>query len=149
MKSWRLSIATENKNMPIYVFDASVILNYLLDENKDVGKEIKNIFRQEKSGKTQIYSVNLLPFEVGNVLKNKLSQDNNKKIFGLFKKQHIIYKSLALDQMEEIISLSCQFDTTVYDTSYHYLAKILGGTFITCDRNYFNKAKTWGNIKLI
>ena len=139
----------ENNKMPIYIFDASVVLNYLLDENKEVGKEIKNIFRQEKNGKAQIYSVDLLPFEVGNVLKNKLSQDKNKIIFELFKKQHIAYKSLTLDQMGEIISLSYQFDTTTYDTSYHYLAKILDGTFVTCDRNYFNKAKSWGNIKLV
>jgi len=34
-----------------------------------------------------------------------------------------------------------------YDTSYHFLAKLLKGDFITCDTEYFKKAKKLGNIK--
>jgi len=34
-----------------------------------------------------------------------------------------------------------------YDTSYHVLAKLLKGDFITCDIEYFKKAKELGKIK--
>ncbi len=135
--------------MPIYIFDASAILNYLLSENKNSGSEVKNIFRLERQGKSQIYSLSLLPLEVSNVLKHKLTQNDTLKIFELFKKQHISYQTLTMEHMEEIIKNSYQFGTTVYDTSYHYLAKMFDGTFITCDRDYYQKAKAWGNIKLI
>jgi len=37
--------------------------------------------------------------------------------------------------------------TSFYDTSYHFLAKLLKRDFITCDTEYFKKAEKLGNIE--
>lgn len=135
--------------MEIIVLDASVILGFLLGESSSVVKGVKTVFQKAKFGKTKIYGSLLLPLEVSNALKNKLIPEETAKTYARFKKLAVIYQSFTHEDLEEIIKSSYQFGTTVYDTSYHYLAKMLDGTFITCDRNYFSKAKSWGNIKLI
>lgn len=135
--------------MEIIVLDASAILNYLLVENDSAVKEIKSIIQKAKTKKIKIYASQLLPLEVGNALKNKLSLEKTAKVLSQLKVLTINYQSFTSENIEEIVNTSYKFDTTVYDTSYHYLAKIYDGTFVTCDRAYFQKAKSWGNIKLI
>ncbi len=38
--------------------------------------------------------------------------------------------------------------TTVYDCAYHYAAILLDGIFITCDKEYYKKAKDLKHILL-
>lgn len=133
----------------IIVLDASVILSFLLGESASIVKEVKNIAQKAKSNKTKVYESPLLLLAVGNALKHKLKPEKAIKTYAHLKKLNIIYQSFTHEDLEEIIKASYQFNTTVYDTSYHYLAKILDGTFITCDRVYFQKSKSWGNIKVV
>jgi len=49
----------------------------------------------------------------------------------------------------KILNLSYQFGTSFYDTSYHFLAKLLKGVFLTADKDYFKKARGFGCIKLL
>jgi len=51
--------------------------------------------------------------------------------------------------VEQIILMAFEIDATVYDCSYHFVANELGGIFLTCDKEYFKKAKKLGSIELI
>jgi predicted nucleic acid-binding protein len=90
-----------------------------------------------------------LTIEVANGLRFGISDPTGAQpILAKFFEIPIHYFFLTPEQTSEIVSLSYGLSTTVYDTSYHFLARLLGATFITCDRAYYQKAKALGNIEL-
>lgn len=136
--------------MKVFILDASVILTFLLGENSSIEKKVINLFKKVKAKKAVLYSNDLLPLEVGNGLRyclsdKKLAQEVLEKFLNLpieffdFKPAHYL----------KILQLSYQLKTSFYDASYHFLAKLLKGTFLTADSQYFRKAKKLGNIELI
>ena len=136
--------------MKTYVLDASVILTFLLGENQKVGKKFTEILKQSKSGKAKLYSTYLLPMEIGNGLRYSLT-DNKlaSEIFLKFSRLPIQFSSLTPTQLLKILKLSYLYKTSFYDTSYHFLAKFLKGTFLTTDNEYFKRAKNFGQIELL
>jgi len=47
----------------------------------------------------------------------------------------------------KILQTAYFLETSFYDASYYFLAKLLKGDFVTSDYDYFKKAKKLGNIK--
>lgn len=136
--------------MKVYVLDASVILNFLLGKDKLSKKRFINLLKQVRLNKISLHATYLLPLEVGNGLlyflsdkflaKETLEKFLNLPInFFIFRPSHYL----------KILRLSQDFGTSFYDASYHFLAKLLKGTFLTSDEQYFKKAKESGNIKLL
>jgi len=136
--------------MKIYVLDASVVLTFLLGKNQSLKNQFTKILKEVKNNKAKFYSSHLLPLEIGNGLRyslaNKVLADD---IFQKFSNLPIEYSVFSPPQLAKIIQLSYLFETFVYDTSYHFLAKRLRGVFLTCDAKYFRKAEQLGNIKLL
>jgi predicted nucleic acid-binding protein len=135
--------------MKIYVLDASVVLSFLLEENSSLEKNFVKFLNQAKGGEVKLISSYLLPLELGNGLRFSLKdEDLAKRVLENFLKLPIEYFVFSEVHYEKILALSYQLGTSFYDTSYHFLAKILKGIFITTDKEYFEKAKNIGDIKL-
>lgn len=132
------------------IIDASFVLRALLTPESDIAKIFKNIFKEQKIQKVKVYSTSFLPYEVANGLRFSLKdQKLAEEIFSKFNQLEIEYFNLNSQQIQKILSMSYNFGATVYDTSYHFLAKLIEGDFYTCDREYFLKAEKEGNIFLI
>lgn len=135
--------------MKIYVLDASVVLTFLLSKSRLAEKEFIKILKQARVGKAKLYSSYLLPLEVGNGLRYSLSDEVlADEVFQKFLNLPIEFFVFSSPHYSKILQLSYFFQTSFYDTSYHFLAKLLKGDFVTCDVEYFKKAKKLGNIKL-
>ena len=133
-----------------YVFDASVILTFLLGDNSSLKNNFVKILNQVKKGRVKLYSSYLLPLEVGNGLRYSLEDGKlAAEVLEKFLKLPIEFFVFSEAHYSKILNLSYQFGTSFYDTSYHSLAKLLKSVFLTVDKDYYNKAKEFGNIKLL
>jgi predicted nucleic acid-binding protein len=134
----------------IFVLDASVIISSLLSKRGDTEILLKEIFENQKGGKDKIYVPQLFYFEAANGLRFSLNNEaQSRLVFQKICALPLEIFNLQNMQLNEIIQLSYRNKTTVYDSSYHYSAILLGGTFLTCDSDYYKKAKHIGNIKFI
>lgn len=136
--------------MKITVIDTSFALRALLSPESNIAEVFRNIFKEQKIKKVKIYSTSFMPLETANGLRFSLKdQKLAEEIFSKFNQLEIEYFSLNSQQIQTTLSLSYSLGTTVYDTSYHLLAKLLEGDFYTCDKEYFQKAGKEGNIVLV
>lgn len=136
--------------MKVYVLDASVVLTFLLGKNSSIKKEFIRVFNQVKKGRVKLYSSYLLPLEVGNGLRYSLGDEELAAgVLEKFLKLPIEFFVFSETHYTKILNLSYQLDTSFYDTSYHFLAKLLKGIFLTADKDYFEKAKRLGNMKVL
>lgn len=134
----------------IYVIDASVIIKYLLSAKKVTVSKVRRILSLCKKQKVKLYSTELLFLEVANGL--RFSLEDRKVVLDSYSKfLDLLIESFDFTppQYYQVLRLCCELDTTVYDTSYHYLAMILEGTFLTSDEEYFKKASVLEHIELI
>lgn len=136
--------------MKIFVLDASVMVNYLLTLNSHVVAEVSSILEEARQGKVSLQSSYLLPFEAGNALRySSLAPDQARAALEKLSALPLNYFVFNAPQLNEILEKSSLLKTTFYDTSYHFLALLLGGTFLTADQDYFKKAKKLGRIELV
>ncbi len=136
--------------MKIFVIDASVVIASLTDENKKIKSYFGRLLKEARATKVKIFSLTLLPLEVANVLRYKgLINEKRDEAFKIFRQLPIIYQNLELDEISVVMKQSGETDTSVYDCAYHYLARERGGTFLTCDNKYFQKAKKLGGIEFL
>lgn len=136
--------------MKNYIVDASFIVKALLSEKVSVADKFEKILREREKKEAMVYSFSLLPIEVANALRFGLENEEEiEEVFEKFSLLGINCLVLSLVQIKSALRLSCKLGTTVYDTGYHLLAKILDGDFYTCDKEYFQKAKGEGNIVLV
>lgn len=136
--------------MKNYVLDASVVLTFLLGKGSVVKRNFSKVLKQTKSGEVRLYSSYLLPLEVGNGLRYSLSDKAlADEVLQKFLNLPIEFFIFSPAHYSKILQLSYFFETSFYDTSYHFLAKLLKGVFLTCDSEYFKKAKKLGHVKLL
>jgi len=136
--------------MKVYVLDASVVLTFLLGKNSSVEKNFIKFLNQAKTGRVKLFSSYLLPLEVGNGLRYSLEDEKLAiEVLEKFLKLPIEFFGFSEVHYIKILNLSYQFGTSFYDTSYHFLAKLLKGVFLTADKDYFKKARGFGCIKLL
>lgn len=137
--------------MKTFVVDASVVLRSILPITTPttVTTRLPKLFRQIKTGELEIVSVPFLMIEIANGLRFHWQEAKNAQV-SMKKALTLPIKQVPLtgEQVKNALDLSYELGTTVYDTCYHLLARLYNGTFITCDRAYFQKAKTIGNIEL-
>lgn len=138
------------RTMKIFVLDASVTVNYLITLNSRIVAEFSSILEEARRGKASLHSSYLLPFEAGNALRySSLTPDQARIALEKLSALPLNYFVFNAPQLTEIMEKSFLLKTTFYDTSYHFLALLLGGTFLTADQDYFKKARNLGNIELV
>ena len=133
-----------------YFIDASVILKTILKESDSVARKVGGILKLASSGKTEILSQKLLAIEVANGFRYGTKEvSESLEYFKVFLKLPIKYVISTKTQLKKVIETSFELDTTVYDTSYHILAKAHNAVFLTCDEHYYKKAKVLGDVELL
>lgn len=136
--------------MKRYIIDASVLLTAILGKNKKIATWVKGIFSEATNKKAELYSSSFLALEFANGIRFSLKDHTEAvSVYDKFVKLPLKLFSFNQEQIKEVLKLSYQLKTTVYDTSYHYLAKLLGGTFITCDKQYYQKARKLEDVLLL
>ena len=133
-----------------HFIDASVILKTILKESDSVARKVGGILKLASSGKTEILSQKLLAIEVANGFRYGTKEvSESLEYFKVFLKLPIKYVISTKTQLKKVIETSFELDTTVYDTSYHILAKAHNAVFLTCDEDYYKKAKVLGDVELL
>ncbi len=136
--------------MKKHVLDASFIMTALINKEKKVSHFLENLLYALRDKKIEIYSTPFMQYEIANGLRYSfIDEHKSMEIFNKFSKIPIKIFSLNALQLREIIILSYQLKTTVYDTTYHYIAQLIDCVFITCDKAYYQKAKHLGHIQMI
>ncbi len=136
--------------MKKYVVDASIILTEILESRKEIADQIKEYLISAEKEKIELFSTVFLKMEVANGIGfNEKDIPKASRLLKVFFKLPIRFITIDNVIYEESLSTSYKLGTTVYDTSYHILAKAQNATFLTCDENYYKKAKSLGDIELI
>lgn len=135
--------------MKIFVLDASYFLSYLLVEEPKVEANFKKLLKSVKKGDAKVYSTVFLGLEISNVLFRKLDRKSAIEVYKKFLALNVEMFPLNLEQIKEVMIMTLDLDATTYDVSYHFVARFLGGTLLTCDWEYFKKAKEVGSIQFV
>lgn len=122
-----------------YVIDASVILKWVLppeyEPYYDQGQAIADaLFNRSLS----VIVPYLWYFEVGNILIRKYPQHAAQDLADLRKQLVMFEQAITPDWQNWILDLTARYRVTFYDASYHALAIVREGVFITADEKYLN-----------
>lgn len=136
--------------MNAYIIDASVILNSLLHPKDSVDRQFQKLFQEQKKKEIQLYSIPMVQMEIANGLRFALTDEKSaQNAFREYTNLPLEYVQQTNAHIEAALCWSYNYKTTVYDSIYHVTAKMLDATFLTCDNQYYQKAKSAGNIKLL
>lgn len=136
--------------MKSYIFDASVVLSFLLNENTSLRRKVEKIVEEVDQNKAAIYTSHLINLEVANGLRFRVPNKFDAVAgYEKFLDLGLTIYSPDSKGVEQIILMAFEIDATVYDCSYHFVANELGGTFLTCDKEYFKKAEKLGGIEFV
>lgn len=116
------------------VVDASFVLAYLLPD--EATARVDELFEDYQAGKLSLVSSPLLPFEVlngliGAIKTKRLKQTKAIKLGKAFLQLPIEYEEL---DYVEVFKLALAKNLTVYDASYLLVAKTIGATLLTFDK---------------
>jgi len=129
---------------PVVVPDASVLLKWVLasedEEDRDRALELRERWL---SGECTVVLPSLWLFEVGNIVGTK-----QPDLAGELMKILIDFRfeeEPASDFCLKALELMRKFKVTFYDASYHAVALMRGGVFVTADTNYWRKTSAAGH----
>lgn len=125
----------QEENISNYIIDSSFILGYLLpDENT---KKVEIIFEKYKEGKVNFFASPLLSFEVANGLKSAVVRKriDSKKAQTLIKDFINITITFVDVDFSEVLEKSLQYNLSVYDASYVWLAQEKKLPLLTLDKH--------------
>ncbi len=133
----------------LVVPDASVLLKWVLPAAREPQVEqaiaLLNAFRD---GVVDVLLPSLWIFEVGNVLARNYPDSAKERLAAL--------AALALPEMpldaagrELALDMAMRNRTSFYDASYHAIALLHDGRFVTADRRYAEAAGAQGGLVLL
>jgi len=134
--------------MKVLVPDASIILKWVLDNERDQDKARK-ILSDWLNQEHEFILPSLWVYEVGNVLGLKRPKDS-EKILGVLLEYEFQECLVTKDLIHGAFGLMNAYrGITFYDAIYHALALQENGVMITADKAYFEKTKSRGNVQFI
>lgn len=117
--------------------DASVILKWVLPPDAEPHQaQALNIAASVASERIQVMLPALGYFEVGNILLRKYRQDADQDLADLRQQLGNCEQPVSPDWQREIVRLAAAYPVTFYDASYHALAIVNQGHFVTADEQY-------------
>lgn len=134
--------------MKLIVPDASIILKWVLRGGEDEKDGALSVLHGWLERKHEIMLPSLWLFEVGNIIGRKepeLAPDIMKRLVAYEFAEIKITGALV----DAILKITREKKVTFYDASYHTTAISQKGVFITADRDYYNKTKDMGGIRLL
>lgn len=127
--------------MSIVVPDASILLKWVLPAENETHVD-KALLLAERfvAGEINLLVPSLWLFEVANIvcLKNREAAQN---LISILTSMQIPVADVSDSWIQKAIELSNTYQVTFYDASYHALAIIHGGVFVTADKTYLRKVK--------
>lgn len=136
--------------MKYYLIDASVVLKSIFKESGSVAKRFEKVLEEASRMKAEVISSKFLIMEVTNGIRfSEKDRVVSEKYLEAFLELPIKYLTLSKEQYKKALEVSYELGTTVYDTSYHILSKAHNAIFLTCDEDYYLKAKNLGDIELV
>ena len=130
------------------VVDASVVLQWLMEELSDKSKAI---LEGHLSGADILVAPELLKYEVGNVLVTKvgLTSQDASNLYSYFLDLNIQTYSLGVEEYRTSLGLARKYRLTVYDASYLVLALALETELVTADKKLATRASPLGIVQHI
>lgn len=132
--------------MRVFVPDASVLLKWVLPSEGEASSAIALQIRDAYLRKQiELVLPSLWIYEVGNTLSRKFPEQA-----GLLLKAFLDFELEEFPTSEEWVKkalyLTQRYQVTFYDASYHALALLLKGRFVTADEKYVRKAGKAGAL---
>ena len=125
--------------------DASVILKWCLTENEADRDKAIAIRDAAIAGRAELWVPPLSRFEIGNILTRR-RPEQAEELLALCEISGLREISPEPEWQAQAIKLVIKYGVTFYDASYHALALIHQGTFVTADARYIAKAKKSGHV---
>ncbi len=133
--------------MKIFVPDASVILKWVIGEERD--DEAQALLDGWLNQEHDFLLPSLWVYEVGNVLGLKRPKDADR-ILGLLLEYHFSECSITKELTGAAYGLMNEYrGVTFYDAVYHAVALRENGAMVTADKAYYEKTKKRGSVLLI
>lgn len=129
----------ERQPQKVIVADASVIVKWFVEE--DYTKNALKMKKDYITGKIDIWSTQLMPFEVLNALRynQQLAQDEIAKTSNSLSKFKIALHPLVDEIAELCIQDALKYGLSVYDSSYLALSKAFDKDLYTADERMLSK----------
>jgi len=132
--------------VPIVIPDASVLLKWVLPSDEEPHADNALLMRSAILEST-IHA--LVPplwiYEVGNTVARRFPEQAQGWLSALMKFA-IEEVPASKPWLAKTLELAQKHDVTFYDASYHALAIVSGGYFVTADSKYVDKTKTSGSV---
>ena len=135
--------------MPVFVPNASVILKWVLPPDNEAFVEQALAMREcVLTGSATLAVPSLWYFEVGNTLARKYPATAQEQLRLLLRIG--LSESAWNDRWHKaIFDLAHRYGVTFYDASYHALAIVSGGHFVTADEKHLLSVGKAGHILLL
>ena len=129
------------------VLDASVILKWVLPADAEpYQSQALSLAEAVAQGRLVVKLPSLWFFEVGNILIRKYRQDAERDLADLRQQLGQCEQPVSAGWQREIIRLTRAYPVTFYDASYHALAIVHDGIFVTADEKYLQAAAGEPNL---
>ena len=133
----------------IIILDTSVLIKWIVDETEGM-QEAQELKHDHHEGKIKVLMPSISLWEVGNYLGRKFEAREAAEIFQTFRlsgMEEVQINEKVAHRAFQIMKSAPK--VSFYDASYHALAIESGGTYITADEKYYQKAKKWRKIQLL
>ena len=131
----------------VIVIDASVILKWVLPPEAEAYQpQALSLSEAVAQGRIQVILPALWYFEVGNILIRKYREDADQDLTDLRRQLGDCEQPISPGWQREIIRLTAAYPVTFYDASYHALAIVNRGLFVTSDEKYLNAVADEGHM---
>ena len=133
----------------LVVPDASVLLKWILpgEDEPDTGAAL-SLREAAVSGAVSLFVPQLWMYEVGNTLARRYPEQAGRLLAALVDFR-ITEARLDSRWREQTLSLARVHGVTFYDASYHAVALVCSGVFVTADARYVRRAQDAGGLALL
>lgn len=131
--------------MPRYVADASVIVKWILS-GEPYQENAVRLKEDVVSGVAELCAPSFVVEEVAKALwraikLERISREDAQEALKALNDMRIELYELDWFQISEGLSVACNLDLTIYDTSYLFLADKMKARFVTADKRVYETAK--------
>jgi len=130
-----------------WVVDASVIEKWVIPPDDEPWQgQAGAIFSAARQGLAEICAPSLWHYEVGNILARKFPSQAPAQLAALSVILGEGYPTTDTAWRVAALDLTARYRVTFYDASYHALAIVLDGVFVTADEKYLQATDSESHI---
>lgn len=132
--------------MPLIIPDASVMLKWVLPSDREtMVEEAMALLRAFQDNRADLLLPSLWQYEAGNVLGLHYPDVARQRLEALLHLNVPEYIPTVASRALALELVACH-RVSYYDATYHAVALLHQGTFLTADRRYHDKAQARGGV---